>query len=60
MNIPWYDIQDIISLIGDKWRWIKNPSCKYVHLYMDMRNGKCTLKNRHGESITIEDLRKQY
>jgi len=44
---------------GATWSWLKNSNCKYVEIRIDMRDGGFIIKNRHGDRISLEDLKKQ-
>ena len=57
------DIVKKVQTVGlprqDRWSWIKNPSCKYIEVRFDMRDGDFVLLNRALQRISIEELRKQ-
>lgn len=42
------------------WSWVKNISCKYVDIRIDMRDGGFVLKNREGNRISLKQLQWQY
>ena len=44
---------------GD-WGWGRNGRCKYITLTIDTRGYSVQIKDRDGESITIEELENQY
>ena len=59
----WDNVDDFISVLqraraGD-WHWFENTKCKYIELRIDMRDGGCLIKDRHGNRISPEDLAKQ-
>jgi len=52
-------IKDKMSLIHQKsnsWHWSKNTRCKYIQIYLDTRDGLCTIKDRYGKYITLDEL----
>lgn len=42
-----------------KWTWYRNDRCKYIEVRIDMRDGSCIIKDRHGNRITPEELARQ-
>lgn len=46
--------------VAGEWHWWANPTCKYVDLRVDMRDGACVMRNRHGQRITPQQLAYQY
>lgn len=60
----WDNVQDFIKVLQamrcGQWWWFNNPECKYVELRVDMRDGGCVIKNRHGVRIDPTTLAKQY
>ena len=60
-NIKWYPVKDVLDVLeNEEWMWPLNARCKYVDIRIDTRDMMCTIKDRNGEYITIEDLRRQY
>ncbi len=59
--IPFSQVIEVVnrSLKGN-WNWFSNNRCKYINLRIDMRDGHCVLKDRDGQSITIEQLGYQF
>ncbi len=61
----WKDLAPILSrAFGPKrhedwWNWVKNPTCKYINVRIDMRTGVCRLEDGDGNHITVEQLAKQ-
>ena len=59
----WDSIDDFITVLNkmraDEWQWYENTNCKYVELRVDMRDGGCIIKDRHGRRITPAELAKQ-
>ena len=59
----WDDIRDVLPVlkksIAGEWNWGRNRKCKYIEVRIDMRDGKCIIKDRHGNRINPEDLRHQ-
>ena len=64
----WYDfskvceeIKNMILTTSEKitggWQ---SSRIKYVEIRVDIRNGKCSIKDRHGEVISIEELQKLF
>lgn len=64
MNPQWIPVADVMAVIDaakqGKWTWLLNIRCKYIDLRIDMRDGRCVLKDRDGQVITIEQLKNQY
>lgn len=65
----WIDSKEVMKVLessledgplDDSWHWGRNSECKYISIRIDMRNGRCLLKNRKGEPITLDDLKYQY
>lgn len=56
----WDDISSFLKVLKDtkekRWFWYLNTRCKYVDLRIDMRDGHCIMKDRHGVKITPEEL----
>ncbi|MBX3653248.1 MAG: hypothetical protein KF686_03625 [Ramlibacter sp.] len=59
----WDHINDVISVLAlasaGRWHWGENMDCKYVEVRIDMRDGGCIIKDRHGTRITPAALAKQ-
>lgn len=47
------------QMLAGQWWWFNNSACKYVELRVDMRDGGCLIKNRHGERIDPTELARQ-
>jgi hypothetical protein len=43
-----------------KWSWVKNTSCKYIQIKIDMRDGGYVLLDRDGNRISFDQLKWQY
>lgn len=57
----WVPAQEVLDIItNEEWCWALNVRCKYVELRIDVRDGKCSIKDRDGNPITLEDVRYQY
>ena len=57
----WIPIEDVLEVIKPpKWTWARNAHCKYLDIRLDTRDGACLIKNRHGDPITLEDLKRQH
>ena len=62
----WYDFQRaceaIREMITASAERLSSPwqssRVKYVELRVDIRNGKCSIKDRYGEVISIEELKR--
>jgi len=63
-NNIWDNIDDVLPVIeaarDRKWKWVLNTACKYIELRVDMRDGGCIIKDRHGNRINPEDLAYQF
>ena len=63
-NNIWDNIDDVLPVIeaarDRKWKWVLNTACKYIELRVDMRDGGCIIKDRHGNRINPENLAYQY
>lgn len=70
MSRPWTPFTELADAIKKvvaeidaadrrKWWWSRNKRCKYINICIDMRDGHCVLSDRHGERITIDQLREQ-
>lgn len=46
------------SLAG-RWKWGRNPKCKYIEVRIDMRDGGCIICDKDGNRINPEDLAHQ-
>lgn len=66
--IPWNNHKELIQIIEfikntinfeNEWIWTKNPSCKYIDIRIDMRDGNFILKDRNGNRITFDEFKKQ-
>ena len=59
----WIDIKEVNKIIdlmrSNEWKWMFNPTCKYITLRIDMRDGHCIIHNRDNNEITIDKLRAQ-
>ena len=56
----WIDIRKVLHIITHpSWVWALNAKCKYIELRVDTRDGRCTMKNRDGDSITLKELCRQ-
>lgn len=53
-----YEVLDIDEN-SQLWTWTKNTECKYIELRIDMRDGRCIIRNRDGELISLEELKSQ-
>lgn len=42
------------------WSWVRNTSCKYLDIRVDMRDGGCIVKDGNGERIGIDALNWQW
>ena len=52
--------QEVIDVVSAKeWTWSRNHHCKYISLRIDTRDGKCIIKDRHGEVITLDEVKRQ-
>lgn len=60
----WDNIDDFIGVLQaareGKWQWLWNTRCKYVELRVDMRDGGCIIRDRHGNRIDPKELAYQY
>jgi len=60
----WSDLNDVIRIVNasahGSWSWTRNARCKYIELRIDMRDGKCLIRNRDGLTITLGELQRQY
>ena len=45
---------------GPHWSWVRNMSCKYVEIKIDMRDGGFILKDQHGKRISLDSVKWQY
>lgn len=56
----WDGISDFIDVWNEqqrgKWSWPMNTRCKYVELRIDMRDGGCIIRDRHGVRISAAQL----
>lgn len=43
-----------------EWTLVRNSSCKYIDIRIDMRDGGFILKDREGNRISLEQLMYQY
>lgn len=58
---PFEKIKEFLTQMKSlKWRWPRNPSCKYVNFWMDTRDGACIISNRAEHMISFEELMYQY
>lgn len=59
----WDSIDDFMRVMeaakAGNWAWYKNSKCKYVELRVDMRDGGCIIKDRHGNRIDPNELARQ-
>lgn len=59
----WDNLDDVIRIVrrmrAGTWAWMYNPDCKYLDLRVDMRDGGCLIRNRHGVRIDPTDLADQ-
>jgi hypothetical protein len=54
-------LQRIAGNDWDDWTWCRNTRCKYVTLQIDTRDGGYVhIRDRDGNTLTIEDLARQY
>lgn len=58
--VPLSKVMAIIKKSNGSWWWFKNTRAKYIELRIDMRTFHCTLKDRHGDYISLEELEYQY
>lgn len=59
-NEKWVPIEEVVKVLSDPaWQWYLNNRCKYLNLRVDMRDGGCLIKDRHGKTITLEQLKAQ-
>lgn len=62
-DVEWNPLKETVEAVEEclngNWRWIKNTSCKYVSIQIDMRDGHCLLKDRYGNVIDIDTLKHQ-
>lgn len=57
---PWVPVADALAIIQDpRWQWALNARCKYVELRIDTRDGRCIIKDRDGQTITLKQLSRQ-
>lgn len=60
----WDHLSDFIKVWNAReagqWQWYENSGCKYVELRIDMRDGGCIIRNRHGKRIMPEELAYQF
>lgn len=63
-NNQWDHINDFIPVfraaMAGRWSWFENMDCKYVELWIDMRDGGCLIKNRRRERISPAKLAYQF
>ena len=60
-NDKWVPIAEVLEVLNSKeWTWAANQRCKYLNLRVDMRDGHCLIKDRHNQTITLEELKHQY
>ena len=52
-------VQVVSKSLNNEWSWVRNTSCKYITLRIDMRDGKVLLMNREGEEIELHELEYQ-
>lgn len=56
----WVDFSDVskkvAKLLESGFEWRFNADLKYLEIVIDMRDGKCRLKNRHGVVINMNEL----
>ena len=57
---PGHLFKTIKECVTGGWRWSLNSKCKYITIRIDMRDGMCLLMDRHGNEITLDDLKYQY
>ncbi len=56
-----YPVNEVLSALyqevgGSGWEWYLNSKCKYVQLHVDVSEKLCTICDRKGKSITLEQL----
>ena len=60
----WDSIDDFLRVLQTmrqgKWHWMRNNRCKYVEVRVDMRDGRCIIRDRYGKRIDSRDLEYQY
>lgn len=59
---PWIRLDDVLAVIRDPaWSWTRNWRCKYINIRMDTRSraNLCVIYDRHGQPITLEELKHQ-
>ena len=57
----WHPVSVVQAVIEDpKWRWIANAACKYVSLRIDTRDMRCLILDRDGNTISLNQLRRQH
>jgi hypothetical protein len=56
--IPFRSVAATILNLGD-WEWFRNSQCKYIKVWIDMRDGRCVIFDRDGNRLTLEDLKRQ-
>jgi hypothetical protein len=60
----WYDFGEVLDVLKERlarrWMWYRNTRCKYVELRIDMRDGKCLIRDKDGNSIELDQLKFQY
>ena len=52
-------VNEIKGLIDGDWSWGYNPQCKYIDIRIDMRDGGFVIRDRDGNRINMEQLKKQ-
>lgn len=59
---PWLRLDEVVAIVrSPEWSWTRNSRCKYISVRMDTRthNNLCVVYDRHGEPITLEELKFQ-
>jgi len=60
-----YDFSEISETVQSKiisnrkWAWRNNIKAKYINLRIDTRDGTCTIKDRNGDIMTLEEMLSQ-
>ena len=50
-------VSDIVNtLLRTSWSWTRNYRCKYIEIRIDMRDGKCLIKDRYGKFIETREV----
>lgn len=62
-KVEWDCVDDVLAVLElarkGEWEWFGNSKCKYIELRIDMRDGYCILRDREGNRISPDELRRQ-